>query len=267
VLDLETLIPAVRELPSERVIAALPDQPAHTACFSQDGAYAALALRNGTAALYDAKTWKEIAQFRLPTNGGDSPVCCVVFSTDSRVLLAGNFDGYVAAFGTDDRQTRTTFRAHERPVLAAAISPDGQLAATGSTDRSARSFRLTDGTQVTTMTGHSSYVYGLSFSKSGSRILTYSDDNTAKLWETASGREIVTVFNPPHDGKLLMASFASAGNEIFGASQSGTLLLADAFPWDTAAYPGSPDLPAERRQELWKRLRLNKSATIDDIAW
>jgi WD40 repeat protein len=239
----------------------------YSAEFSPDGKLAATGGYQNIVQLYDPNTWKVVRNIRNIGSPGVA-VSCVRFTSDSKSLFIGSFDGYAGVYRVDDGSTISAFRAHVRPVISAAFTPDGSRVATGSTDKTAKLFNVSTGEQLTTMTGHTSYVYGLSFNPDASRIITTSEDDTARLWETDTGRELIPVFDVhPDECKLLAAGFTTDGEYAYGVTSRRELLLAQTYPWKPQSYPSNPQLSMEKRVELWKRQQINPDAEVDDIDW
>ena len=70
--------------------------------------------------------------------GASTPVSSVLFSPDSRLLVAGGQDGSLRLWQTGSGELRHTLEGHTDTVLSLAFSADGQALASGSEDQTVR---------------------------------------------------------------------------------------------------------------------------------
>ncbi|MEP3231459.1 MAG: c-type cytochrome [Hyphomicrobiales bacterium] len=93
------------------------------AATSPDGKMAAIARWDGTARLFDIKARKEIAKLE----GHRGNVNSVTFSTDSKTVYTGSYDGTVRAWRSDDGALIDQVYNHGWGINVIAAAPDNTL--------------------------------------------------------------------------------------------------------------------------------------------
>lgn len=115
--------------------------------FAPDGRTIAGANSDNTIVLWESASGKErsILTFGKPAGArekatplyGPSPLSCIVFSADGRVVAVGGPDGTVRACDTLTGLERAAFKGHQAGVVCLAITADGKFIASGSKDMTA----------------------------------------------------------------------------------------------------------------------------------
>ena len=191
--------------------------------FSPDGRYLATASDDGTAALVDVATGREIARIRH-----DGTVLAVAFSPDTlsgtggRYLATASGDGTAALVEVATGQEIARIH-HEDAVWNVAFSPDGGYLATGSADGTAALVEVATGREIARIR-HEGLVRAVAFSPVGRYLATASADGTAALVEVATGREIARI---QHEDVVWNVTFSPDGRYLATASFDYTAALVE----------------------------------------
>lgn len=95
--------------------------------------------------IFDATTGKLA---RTTLRGELSPITCVVFSPDEKLLAVARMNAMVELWSDEDGRLISSFAAHPDGVWPIAFSPDGHLLATGNGDGSVSFRDLRSGRQI-----------------------------------------------------------------------------------------------------------------------
>ena len=98
---------------------------------SPDGRVLALGLVDGTVALVDARTLRELSEFRVVPKG---PVTGMGYVPRGRLLVVGGDHGFLALVDPRRGQVVKRLAGHGEKVLTPSFSADGRLMATASDD-------------------------------------------------------------------------------------------------------------------------------------
>lgn len=252
---------------SSTVLSQLSPKSGFNACFSNDGKLAATGSQNGLLQVWDTSTWRETAEFQ----GADkTALWSLQFSPDDSLLALGWLNGNVTMWDVKNKKPVYEIKAHfnRKPVVTVAFSADGKRFVTSSSDKTAKVWDTRTGRLISALSGHDKFLIGAVFSPDQTKILTASDDGKVKLWEANTGREIITVYSAPPDTSLLRAAFTKDGKRVFATTSKGELAEIETFPWLEGDYPGTGDVPFEKRLELYKRrVRLGGNIQLGDIGW
>ena len=114
--------------------------------FSPDGRTLAVvgtlpgrANANGELHLWESATGKQVRRFE----GHRSPIHCVAFSSDGRMLATGSSDNTVRVWEVASGRERQSLQGHQNAIVSVSFSPDGRLLASASTDTTALVWDLT----------------------------------------------------------------------------------------------------------------------------
>ncbi len=120
------------------------------------------------------------------------------FSTDSRSLLIGNFDGFVQRWSTATGQRIGEAKRHSCGISALAVAPDGKMLAIGGVDQRAVLLDWTTWRPLGAAMEHTGRITAVTFAPNGRLVLTSSVDGTAKIWHVPTGMPVGPVLQ--HDG-------------------------------------------------------------------
>jgi len=213
---------------------AADGRPADAITFSPDGARLLKASGDGRATLWDVRTGRRLAAFRLPRRvvgkHGTSPagvpenvavLVAAIFSPDGRRIALGTTDGVVGIF--DARSGALTDRPASPGIglSSLAFAPDGRLAL-GSAD----GVVAIRGRDVTILRGHTDAITGIEFR--GEEMVTTSSDETARVWVTRTGQLQETLLG--HTDRTASAFFSRRGNLVATTADDGTVRVWRARP-------------------------------------
>ncbi|EWC47369.1 hypothetical protein DRE_00337 [Drechslerella stenobrocha 248] len=103
-----------------------------TTAFSHDGTRLATGSRDGTAIIYDVRTWTIIHSLKDHVQG----VAYLSWSPDDNYLVTCSNDRIARLWETKSARCVSVVRKHTEPVTCCAWAPDGKTFATGSVDKS-----------------------------------------------------------------------------------------------------------------------------------
>jgi|GEM_PF-5933178 len=192
------------------------------------------------------------------------------FSPDAKYIALGWLNGDLSLWDVDEQRIVYNIKAHipMRPVVTVRFSPDGKRILTSSSDTTAKIFKADSGRLLMTLSGHDKFLVGAEFSRDGRLVLTAGSDGKVKLWEASSGRELMTLRSEGPDRMIMGAHFTADGLGVIAVTSRNTISQIEVFPWELSDYPGSSDIPFEKRLELYKRrVRMNPKAQFSDIVW
>jgi WD40 repeat protein/serine/threonine protein kinase len=204
--------------------------------------------------------WHSLCNSDLLTlTGHKSPVWCVAFSPDGRLLATGAGESLVPTPGelklwdAVTGKERSALPGTPCPVVALAFSPDGRRLASAHSDTGggnrAGLIRLWDvqtGELLQTFAGHKLRILALAYSPDGTLLASGGshgepprEQGELKVWDTATGREVFSLAG--HTGPVAGVAFSPAGLPAFSAPgenprATGTLLasasLGEVKLWD-----------------------------------
>ncbi len=145
--------------------------------------------RGAGAGLGEARLWEVATGKPLAKLFTQEPVHTMVFSPDSKTVLAAGRDNVARLWEAATGKPIGEPLKHEGVVNGVAFSPDGRTVLTGSADGTARLWEATTGKPLGLPLHHPTTVRAVAFSPDGRTILTCSDRG-ARLWDAATGRPL-----------------------------------------------------------------------------
>jgi WD40 repeat protein/serine/threonine protein kinase len=209
------------------------DLPGHGCpAFSPDGQAIAGGDGERTVRIWDAKTGRE----RLAFPGHATPIQCVVFSRDGKLLASAASDGLTRADGeikvwdVQTGQESLTLRGHVGDIHDAAVSPDGRRLASAGFDSNVKLWDLRTGQEVLTLRGHRGGVRSVAFSSDGTRLVSAGRDGTIRVWDATplqggERQEVCTL--RAHAGGVRAVAFSPDGQRLASAGDDATILFWD----------------------------------------
>ena len=197
-----------------------------SALFSPDGYRILITAKDGTVALWDTTTGREL---RRPYVLRARPSNFATFSPDGHsVLIAGRDRLSATLWDAATGHFLRRFEGHIAEAQSAAISPDGRRVLTTSDGGLATLWDTTTGRERHRFQDGKGKITSAAFSPDGHRILTASDGRFATLWDPTTGRELHRFQS--EKGKITSATFSPDGHRILTASDDGRF----ASLWDAA---------------------------------
>jgi eukaryotic-like serine/threonine-protein kinase len=214
------------------------DAAVFCAVFSPDGRRIASSDQDGWVKLWDARTGRELLQFRAHPEHAR----CVAFSPDGRRLATASWDGTVKVWDAQalDKDPTAppllTLKGYDGLARTVAFSPDGQrLAAACGRWMNAGQVQVWDattGAQLLAVPAYVSSLNCLDFSPDGRRLVAAArdPDSAVKVWDARTGQELLTFHG--HTRPVGSVAFSPDGRRIASARGSVQLPEPELLIWD-----------------------------------
>lgn len=189
--------------------------------WSSDGERLLTASRDGTAAVWNARTGER--QLQLTVHRGK--VWDAAWSPDDSRLASAGLSGRVKIWDAATGKMLLQLTGHDAAVQHLAWSADGERLATASFDETARVWGLSTGGEPKILQ-HQTFVTWVAWS--GDRLATAEESGTVRLWDAASGALVAEIGHLPHAAHQLV--WDVAGRRLLMAGADGT-----AWIWDPAS--------------------------------
>jgi len=193
------------------------DSGLQEASFSRDGARVLTVASDGGAAIWDARTGRQLARMRHGRT-----IWRGFFSPDGERVVTASDDRTARIW--DSRGKELNRLVHGDRVEYAEFSPDGRLVVTASIDRTARIWDASSGRELLRLP-HEAGVWSARFSPDGARVVTASADKTARVFDARTGRELLKLV---HGGAVSDARFSPDAKLIATASRDQSARIWDA---------------------------------------
>ncbi|XP_061652420.1 telomerase protein component 1 isoform X2 [Phyllopteryx taeniolatus] len=160
-----------------------------------------------TASLdFTLKVWSSAKGHEVAVLSSDSPLNCVTFDPEDRLLAAGCWDGKVVVWKWLQDNTQVRLCGHGRSVRSLCFSPSSSssMLCSGSVSGEVRVWSVDACTCVGCFQAHAGAANALAFLDRGRLLLTAGSDQMLQLWSGGLGRSIATlkkhrdVQEPPH---------------------------------------------------------------------
>jgi WD40 repeat protein len=200
--------------------------------FSPDGQSLALARGDGTVAILDVETGKELGTLR----GHMQYVFSVAFHPDGNRLASASADGTIRVWDLSTskevfQRTGTVGGDIMGTAYGVAFSPDGQRLAAGSEQGTVVIWNAADGQKLLELGGHDGFVSSVAFSPDNQLLATATFAGDLMIWDAQTGNRLHKI--RAHDGAVAAVAFHPASRRVATASFDRTVRV-----WDvTTAEP------------------------------
>ncbi|ABW32026.1 WD40 domain-containing protein [Acaryochloris marina] len=148
----------------------------------------------------------------------------IAFSPDDQMIAAGDVNGKIRLFDSENGQHLRTITGHTSWVQSIVFSPTGNLIASGSPDQTIMIWDVEKGENLKLLTGHTNVVYSINFSPDGQQLVSGSDDGTVRLWNSQSG-QCHKIFKYSHGARS--TAFSPDGQNLAIGYADGTIRIWD----------------------------------------
>ena len=197
----------------------------HRLVFSPDGRYLAVAddfkLPSEMAGSNDdprrtVRIWDVHVQKQTHVLSPDGQfLWTMMFSIDSKALIAGTWRGGIKLWRLDGPTEATTFLGPSGAVHGLALLPDGQMLISARTD--IRFWDLRTRRETDTLSPRSSWFSNLALAPDGGRLAAGVGDGRITIWDMASHQEVATLEG--HQEAVEHLAFTPDGNHLVSASK------------------------------------------------
>ncbi len=180
----------------------------------------AIGSRDKTIKLWDIHTNQ-----LLKTLHSHSGTRTIVFSPDSKTLIASHEDQTLKLWDVANGKCLKTFQGYSSGIWAIALSLDGQTLVSGGAEQIVRLWRISDCKCLKVFKGHTDLVRSVAYSPQGDTFASSSADKTIKLWDVADGKCLKTFVG--HTNWVASVQYSPQGNILATASLDQTVRLWD----------------------------------------
>lgn len=195
--------------------------PVESASFDAAGDRVATASLDGTAAVWDVASGRQLRRVR-----GPGQLWGAALDPTGARLATTAADGLVELWDMASGRRIAAETGHSGNAHGPVFSPDGRVLVTEGSDGTARLWDGRTGRPLHTLAGTAGIVFNAAFDGSGRRVVTSGQDGTARVWSVASGRELVRVGF--RSGWANRVAFSPDGRLIAAAGDDGTARVWDA---------------------------------------
>ncbi|XP_051943966.1 telomerase protein component 1 [Hippocampus zosterae] len=256
-----------------------------------------------TASLdFTLKVWSSAKGHEVAVLASDSPLNCVTFDHEDRLLAAGRWDGKIVVWKWLQDNTQVWLCGHSRSVRSLSFSPSSSsMLCSGSVSGEVRVWSVETSTCVGCFQAHAGAADTLAFLDQGRLLLTAGSDHMLQLWSGGLGRCVGTIKHqrgeqePPHkksksdtstetrvlcaavNGDYVAVGYSGDGFKLFRLSSgemiwdSGlfqlsvlSLLWVCADPSSTDTWPLLISAGHDKRVRLWQR-ELGEDGELADM--
>ncbi|CAK6973113.1 LOW QUALITY PROTEIN: telomerase protein component 1 [Scomber scombrus] len=137
------------------------------------------------------KVWSPTKGNEVAALSSTSPLNCVSFDPEGRLLAAGCWNGDVIVWNWLQNKTQTSLSGHQRSVRSLSFSPSSSsMLCSGSVSGEVRVWSVPTSTCVGCFQAHRGSTEALTFLDDGIVLLTGGSDHTLQLWSGGLGRSV-----------------------------------------------------------------------------
>ncbi|MCC5639230.1 CHAT domain-containing protein [Nostoc sp. CHAB 5844] len=197
--------------------------------FSSDGKFLASVDDDGTIQLWNVENLDEQNQNSLVPVTLSGIGSKVIFSPNSKILVAINFDAieFWNLEAQDLVHQKSQFFLLNSNITSVSFSPDSKILAIAGEDKAIQ-IRNLQGHLLKTITGHQNTITSVTFSPDGKTLASASFDHTVKLWDLTG--KLLYTFGHPATGDnnqdiVTNLAFSPDGTALAAASDNKTVKL------------------------------------------
>ncbi|KAM8849775.1 telomerase protein component 1 isoform 2-T4 [Spinachia spinachia] len=139
------------------------------------------------------KVWSSTKGHEVAALPSCSPLNCVTFDPEGRLLAAGCWNGNVIVWNWLQNTTVTSLRGHRRSVRSLSFSPSSSTLCSGSISGEVRVWSVPSSTCVGCFQAHRGAAEALAFLDGGSTLLSAGSDRLLQLWSGGLGRSVAAL--------------------------------------------------------------------------
>ncbi|MBD2198383.1 MULTISPECIES: nSTAND1 domain-containing NTPase [Calothrix] len=189
---------------------------------------------------------KETEYFIQAMDWNTIPDNLVSFSTNSKQIAVGNYDGTITLRNLDGTNFRI-LKGHLGKLQSVIFSPDSKIIASADDEGKIKIWSY-QGEEIATLTGHTKSIIDISFSPDGKILASAGNDGTIQLWNN-QGNQILTFKS--YSASISSINFSPDSKTLASASDNGTIKL-----WSLDHIDGS--------RRLWSSENLKEINLKDD---
>ena len=205
--------------------------------YSPDGKSILSASKDGTAKVWDAKSFTEVLGGTLAGHRGG--LNSAQYSPDGKHIVTASYDGTAKVWDAETFKEIPggTLEGYDEVIYSAQYSPDGKYIVTASEDGTSK---IWDAKTFTAVSGGNLIVhhFGVSsaqYSPDGKHIVTASFDGTAKVWDAETFKVIPGGVLAGHKDALTSVRYSPNGKYIVTTSYDKTAKV-----WDAETFKEIP---------------------------
>ncbi|KAM7411194.1 hypothetical protein PAMA_021262 [Pampus argenteus] len=142
------------------------------------------------------KVWSTSRGCEVAAYPSTSPMNCVTFDPECRLLAAGCWNGDVIVWNWLQNKTQTSLSGHQRSVRSLSFSPSSSsssMLCSGSVSGEVRVWSVPTSTCVGCFQAHCGPTEVLTFLDKGNMLLSAGSDHTLQLWSGGLGRTVAVL--------------------------------------------------------------------------
>ncbi|XP_053293523.1 telomerase protein component 1 isoform X3 [Pleuronectes platessa] len=139
------------------------------------------------------KVWSATQCHEVAVLTSPSPMNCVTFDPEARLLAAGCWDGKVIVWNWLQNETQTSLCGHQRSVRSVSFSSSSSMLCSGSISGEVRVWSVPTSTCVGCFQAHHGATEVLTFLDEGAMLLTGGSDHMLQLWSGGLGRSVAAL--------------------------------------------------------------------------